>query len=97
MALFQVIVMVKVIKVYDTLQLPEKVKQDIIVDDETGTARVTQWEDSVGAFEEGILENFVVRVYQSTKYLRMGGDATKIVLVATATDIDDEEEVLCTM
>lgn len=103
MALFQkVIVTVKVIKVNDTVQLPEKMKQDIIVADQTATARVTLWEDNVGAFNEGrsyILKNFVVRVYQSTKYLSMGGDATEIVpiedigMVAAASDINDEEEV----
>ena len=103
MALFQkVIVTVKVIKVNYTVQLPEKVKQDIIVADKTATAKVTLWEDNVGAFDEGrsyILKNFVVRVYQSTKYLSMRGDATEIVpiedigVVAAASNINDEEEV----
>ena len=103
MALFQkVIVTVKAIKVNDTVQLSEKMKQDIIVADQTATARVTLWEDNVGAFNEGssyILKNFVVRVYQSTKYLSMGGDATEIVpiedigVVAAASDINEEEEV----
>ena len=77
MALIQkVIVTVKTIKVNDTVQLSEKMKQDIIVADQTATARVTLWEDNVGAFNEGrsyILKNFVVRVYQSTSYLSMGG------------------------
>ena len=104
MALFQkVIVTVKVIKVNNTVQLPEKVKQGIIVADKTATAKVTLWEDNVGAFNEGrshILKNFVVRMYQSTKYLSMGGDATEIVpiedigVVAAAFDINDEEEVV---
>ena len=92
----------KAIKVNDTVQLSEKMKQDIIVADQTATARVTLWEDNVGAFTEGrsyILKNFVVRVYQSTKYLSMGGDATEIVpiedigMVAAASDINEEEEV----
>ena len=77
-------------------------KQDIIVADQTATARVTLWEDNVGALHEGrsyILKNFVVRVHQSTKYLSMGGDATEIVpiedigVVAAASDINDEDEV----
>ena len=103
MALFQkVIVTVKVLKVNDTVKLPEKIKQDVIVADQTTTARVTLWEDNVGAFNEGrsyILKNFVIRVYQSTKYLSMGGDATEIVpiediaVVAAESNINDEEEV----
>ena len=83
-----IFVTVKVIKVNDTVQLPEKIKQDIIVADQTATARVTLRKDNVGAFNEGrsyILKNFVVRVYQSTKYLSMGGDATEIVPIE---DID---------
>ena len=73
-------VTVKVIKVNNPVQLVEKVKQDITVGDQTATGRVTLWEDNIGAFDEGrsyILKNFVVRVYQSTKYLSMGGDATE--------------------
>ena len=53
----------KIITVNNTVQLPEKVKQDIIVADKTATAKVTLWEDNVGAFDEGssyILKNFVV-------------------------------------
>ena len=56
-------VTVKIITVNNTVQLPEKVKQDIIVADKTATAKVTLWEDNVGAFDEGssyILKNFVV-------------------------------------
>ena len=77
-------------------------KQDIIVADQTATARVTLWEDNVGASNEGrsyILKNFVITVYQSTKYLSMGREATKIVpnedigVVAAASDTKGEEEV----
>ena len=92
----------KVIRVNNPVQLVEKVKQDITVADQTATARVTLREDHVGAFDEGrsyILKNFVIRVYQSTKYLGMGGDATEIIpvedigVVAATSDTDDEEEV----
>ena len=92
----------KTIKVNDTVQLTEKMKRDIIVADQTATATVTLWEDNIGAFNEGssyILKNFVVRVYQSTKYLSMGGHTTKIVpiedisVVTAASNINDEEEV----
>ena len=92
----------KAITVNGTVQLTEKMKQDIIVADQTATATVTLWEDNVGAFNEGrsyILKNFVVRMSQSTKYLNMGEDATKIVpiedigMVAASSDINDEEEV----
>ena len=92
----------KAIKVNGTVQLTEKMKQDIIVADQTATARVTLWEDNVGAFNEGksyILKSFVERVSQLTKYLSMGEDATEIVpikdigVVAATSHINDEEEV----
>ena len=53
-------------------RLSEKMKQDVVVADESATSRVTLWEEQVGVLEQGrsyILKNFVVRVYQSTKYL----------------------------
>ena len=74
-------------------------KQDIIVADQTATARVTLWEDHVGEGRSYILKNFVTRVYQSTKCLSMAGDATEIIpvedisMVAAASDTNDEEEV----
>ena len=79
----KVTVTVKAIEVNDAVQLSEKVKQDIVIADRSATSRVTLWEEHVGALKQGksyILKNFVVRVYQSTKYLGMGGDATEIVL-----------------
>ena len=77
-------------------------KQDIVIADRSATSRVTLWEEHVGALKQGksyILKNFVVRVYQSTKYLGMGGDTTEIVLtddigeVHVASNIQIEEEV----
>ena len=79
----KVTVTVKAIEVNDAVQLSEKMKQDIAIADRSATSKVTLWEEHVGALEQGknyILKKFVVRVYQSTKYLGMGGDATKIVL-----------------
>ena len=100
----KVTVTVKAIEVNDAVQLSEKVKQDIVIADRSATSRVALWEEHVGALEQGksyILKNFVVRVgvYQSTKYLGMGGDATEIVLtddigeVHVASNIQIEEVV----
>ena len=47
----------------------------------TATARLTLWEEHVGAVDESrsyTLKNLIVRVYQSTKYLTMGGEAAEI-------------------
>ena len=77
-------------------------KQDVVVADESATSRFTLWEEQVGALEQGrsyMLKNFVVRVYQSTKYLAMG-DAAEIVMtddigvVAVTSDTQNEELTL---
>ena len=99
----KVTVTVKAIEVNDAVQLSEKVKQDIVIADRSVTSRVTLWEEHVGALQQGksyILKNFVVRVYQLTKYLGMGGYATAIVLtddigeVHVASNIQIEEVTL---
>ena len=54
---------VKAVEVKEVEQLKEKVKQDVIVVDRSGTAKVTLWEDNVGEIEQGrsyALKNFLV-------------------------------------
>ena len=64
--------------------------------------RVALWEDNVGSMEQGrsyTLKNFVVRVFQSIKYLTMGGEGAELIpikdigtvaLQSKAQDLDCE-------
>ena len=81
----KVIVHAKAIAVSGANQVSDKIKQDVIIADSTGSAKVTFWEDNVDTLTEGVsyrLENFVVREYQTMKYLAMskaqGSKATTI-------------------
>ena len=67
--------------------------------DKSSTARVALWEDNVGSMEQGrsyTLKNFVVRVFQSIKYLTMGAellpikDIRSVALQSEAQDLDCE-------
>ena len=63
---------VKAVEVKEFQELSDKFKQDVIVSDLSGTAKVTVWEDHVVSLQQGrscMLKNFVVRTFQSTKYL----------------------------
>ena len=54
----------------------EKQKQDIIVGDNTGTTKVTLWEENVYAFQNGEcyqLQNFAIQEFQLTRYLSTYG------------------------
>ena len=63
----KVTVNVKAIAVKDPTQIGDKTKQDILIADKTGTAKVSLWEDHVNALIEHdsyCLKNFMVREYQ---------------------------------
>ena len=65
-------VKVKVMEVKEPVQLVEKKKQDIYVSDSFGFAKATLWEENIGKKELGksyFLEAYVLRMYQSAKYL----------------------------
>ena len=56
------------------MSLRGKRKQDVIVADHYGTAKLVLWEDTVDSLEENesyTLKNFVVREYKAKKYLSM--------------------------
>ena len=58
--------------------------QDVIIADKSSTARVALWEDNIGLMQQGssyTLKNFVVRVFQSIKYLTMGGEGAELILI----------------
>ena len=74
---------VKAVEVKEIEQLKEKVKQDIVVGDRSGTAKLTLWEDNVGEIQQGrsyALKDFVVRQYQTIKYLSKG-EGSQLVMV----------------
>ena len=66
----KVILSVKVIKVREETRLLEQVKQDVVVADHTGLAKVTLWADNIRSLQERVsylLKDFVVGVFQSFK------------------------------
>ena len=75
---------VKAEEVKEMEQLTEKVNQDIVAGDQSGTAKVTLWKDNVGEIQQGCsyaLGDFVVRQYQTIKYLSKG-ESSQLVMVA---------------
>ena len=72
----KVIANVKVLTTMESINMSggEKTKQDVMVGDQTGTMKVTLWEehvDSLLAECSNQLKNFIVREYASQKYLSM--------------------------
>ena len=95
----KVTVNIKVVKLKDETQVGGRVKRDGCVADGSGTARVSVWEGNVNAMEKDrsyCLKNFMVREYQSTKYLTMAKEGSEIIpiedigAVAEQGDRDDE-------
>jgi hypothetical protein len=70
----------------------EKLKQDIIIADETGTAKVTLWEKHVQSLQNSksyTLKNFTVREYSSKKYLSMPREGASITNIADIGEVED--------
>lgn len=92
----RVIVNIKVVELKDETQVGGRVKRDVSVADKSDTARVNAWEVIVNAMQNSCLKNFIVREYQSTKYLTMAKEGSKnipigdIGAVAEQGDRDDE-------
>ena len=73
---------IKVYEVKDPVTISNKSMQDVLIADKSSTARVTLWEENVGIMQQGrsyTLKNFVVRVFQSVKYLTMGGEGAELI------------------
>lgn len=54
---------VKAVEVKEFQELGDKIKQDVIVGDLSGTAKITFWEEHVGCMQQGrsyMLKEFVV-------------------------------------
>ena len=102
--LFQkVTVSIKVCEVKDPITISDKSMQDVYVADKNFTARVALWEDNIGIMLQGrsyTLKNFVVRVFQSIKYLTMGGEGAELIpindigSVAQQHSADPDSEVV---
>ena len=73
------------------------VKQDCVVGDPTGTARITLWEDNVGVLAEGDLSGVKVRSFKGQKYLsipKIGFQCMPIADIGTVcTTTPDIDEV----
>lgn len=72
----------EVVKVETALEMTSgKKKQDMIVGDSTGTARVTIWEEEIGKMEEGDsvkMTGMMVREFQGKKYLSTSKEKSKL-------------------
>ena len=59
-----------------------KRKQNVIVSDHTASCCVQLWEEHIGLLEEGksyILESFRIGEYNSTKYLALCREGSKVI------------------
>lgn len=71
-----------------------KRKQDVIVADHYGTAKLVLWEDKVDSLEENesyTLKNFVVREYKAKKYLSMPKEGWSVVKINDIGEVEDPE------
>ncbi len=98
--LFQkVTVSVKVLDVKEVERAGDKQKQDVIVGDSSGTAKVTLWGENVDKLTNGEcyqLQNFIIREFQALRYLSMtrAADVTRIEDIGDVAQQVDMEETL---
>ena len=95
----KVTVKIKVLEVKEAVHLADKLKQDVLIADHTATAKVSLWQEHVNTLSEHkcySLKNFLVREYQSRKYLSMSKVATEVTpiddigVVVEQADTEDE-------
>ena len=94
----KVTVSAKVKEVKDAEAIGDKLKQDVILADSTGFAKLTLWEEYVTSLIEGRsyrFKNLVVKSYQSSKYLSRGegtdvDSINDIGIVATTSCVAEE-------
>ena len=92
---------VKVVELKEEMQVGGKSKRDIIIADGSGTARVSVWEGHVNTMEENTsycLKDFMVREFQSTKYLTMAKEGSRIIAIddigGVVEQTKEDEELL---
>ena len=87
----------KALRVDDPIQVTGgKKKQDIIVGDSTGTARLTLWENEIGSIKEDNsykLNGMTVREYRGIRFLSTSKDNSHILEVDDIGSVQEEEEV----
>ncbi len=77
----------------------DKHKQDVIVGDSSGTAKVTLWEENVDKLKNGEcyqLHNFIIQEFQALRHLSMikASDVTRIEDIGELAQQADMEETL---
>ena len=91
---------IKAVEMKEEMNVKGKVKQDVIVADGSGTARVSVWEGHVNEMKVNCsycLKNFMIREFQGTKYLTMakeGSEITAIDDIGCVKEQKSEEELL---
>lgn len=92
----RVSVEVKVTRVEDPLEVTGgKKKQDVIVGDSSGSARVTVWEGEIGSMEEGgsyKMTGMMVREFRGEKFLSTSKQNSMIERIADIGDVEEETE-----
>ena len=95
LAAFQrVVVKVKVVQVDEAMEVSQGKKQDIVVGDASGTARLTVWETEIGKMKEEqsyCLSGIMVREFQG-KNLSTSKEISKIEEIDDIGDIEVAEE-----
>ena len=92
-----IIVQAKVLTVKEPLEVkPSLLKQDIIVADSTGTARLTVWQEDTNKISVGssyVFDKVTVRSYDGAKYLTPPKSGWSYTTCANIGDVEDEPEV----
>ena len=87
---------VKIIQVSDIVTVTGgKKKQDVTIADNTSTAKVTLWEQYIGALQDGKsykLNNFVVREYKNIKFLSMPREGSTIAEIEDIGEVEDMDK-----
>ncbi len=85
---------VKAIRVDEVVEVAGgKKKQDVIIADRTGKARLTVWEKEIGKLTAGEsyqLSGMVVREYRGTRFLSTSRENSEISPISNIGDIDDK-------
>lgn len=87
----------KAIRVEEPIEVTGgKMKQDVLVGDRSGTARLTIWESEIGKVDVGKsyrLCGMVVREYQGTKFLSTAKQNSEIEEIDDVGAVKEKEEV----
>ena len=95
LSLFQrVTIEVKVVRVEKALEVNGgKKKQDILVGDETGTVRVTVWEEEIGKVKQDDsyrMSGMMVREFRGCRFLSTSKEGSRIEAIADIGDVKEE-------